>query len=174
MRKKLICFLLTSLVAINVFGQKQMLFSGSLEQVKNAGKMAVKFDFSNARIHEMTEEEFSLYETDWKKDQPQIYKDMIEELQKKVKPWLVVGPFKAAPYTMIISVHSISLQGDFLFDADIVNENNEIIASIKDQYAQGGRCGTALNLVKDGAESVGEVLGYALKRNLLYIKRKKK
>ena len=163
-KKMLFCLAILSFAFMSVFGQTR--FSGSMELVKKAGSMNVKLDYSEAMIHGMTEEEYSIYEVDWNKDKPQVLQYLMSALQKQTVGYLFISPFKKAPFTMYVRVLSVDLKGNTYSEVTIVDEKNQEVASIHGMYADGGRFGTGLNLIKDGAEHTGYAIGRILKKEL--------
>lgn len=158
-------------VAIQAFGQKWLI--GSLEPLAGEKKMCMEIDFSEAIIHGMTETEFSLYETDWEKDQTEIYRKMFAPMQERIGERIILVKMLDTPYKLRVCVTSVSVKGDYDCYAVIVNDKNETIATINNIHASGGRIGSNLNLIKDGAEHTGEKLGAILKRELAKIQKNK-
>jgi len=164
-----IIFALTT--SLFTFGQATV--NGSFEELKNVSKINLEIDFSNAIIHGMTEKDFSIYEKDWYKDQPEIYHALREPMQDKLKDRLCVGKLIESPYKIKVCVSSINNYGDYHCYAVITNNTGNTIATISKIKGAGGVFGSKLNLIKDGAKSVGKILGDILKRELRKVDHKK-
>lgn len=142
------------------FGQK---VSGTFKLLEDEGKAKVEVDFSKAFIHGMSEIEFSNYETDWEKDKPEIIGKFIGGLQAGVKSMAVLGNFSSNAI-LRIEVLTISPKGDYMCDVILLVDGNEV-ARINNIYGKGGKFGTKLNLIKDGAEHTGEAAGKLISKN---------
>jgi len=149
---------------INLFSQT--LVEGSLKSLKEAGKVTLNLDFSRAQIHGMSEEAFSKYEEDWEVDLPVIKGFFIAELSEQVKDYFLVDVYSKSNIIIHVIVASVSEKGNYVCNVDIMDNNGTRLACIENVAARGGRFGTKLNLIKDGARHTGTALGKFLKKKL--------
>lgn len=124
----------------------------------------IVIDYSEASICGMDEASFSQYETDWYKDKPDINYKMIREILDENEDCFICK--KDAPNALLIKVRRITENGGFLCNVKLVGSNKSIIQLGDFSCSRGGKVGTKLNLIKDGAEKIGEEIGKALKREL--------
>lgn len=155
--------LVLSLFALESYSQK--LVEGSLAPLKAAQKVELILDFSKAYIHGMSESEFSDYEKGWDKDKPQIVGLFMKETRDAIGDVIRLGRYSDADYIMRVYVIDISVSGDFECEVEVNDTSSTTIAKI-DFKAKGGRFGTKLNLIKDGAQHAGTALGSFLKKKL--------
>ena len=141
----------------------QKVESGSLQALKDAGKVNLTFEF--VTIHSMDENSFGEYETDWFKDKPEVIGLFTDKANDTLKGLLTLGNFKNTDYTIHVIVNSISTKGNYNCDAVLLKQGKEI-AKITGITGRGGKIGTKLNLIKDGAQSTGKQLGKTLKKEI--------
>ena len=147
--------------------------TGSFRELASAGRANVELDFSKASIHGMLEEDFSEIEKDWTKDKPEVLADFLEGLTDKLQNSLIVGTRLETPCLIKVQVLSVTKKGDYTCDVAVLCEGQEV-ASIKSVKADGGTFGSALNLIKDGAESTGKKVGKLVYRELKKASKSKK
>ena len=157
-----LCVILSSVSA-------QKVSEGSLQSLKNCGKVNVLLDFSDACIHGMTVEAFAEYEQDWEVDLPIISRKFVTGLIEKC-PNVRFGTDSDTELTLKVKVLSITPKGDYRCEGILMNRQKDKIAYISEVNARGGTFGSKLNLIKDGAEHTGEALGKFIKRTIQKIK----
>lgn len=140
--------------------------TGSLYELAVLGKAYFEADFSNASIHNMSEELFAEYETDWYKDKPQITSLFMSNFSERTKELLTFVTKENAKYTMRWVVGYISQNGYIRSELHIVDKNGNILEKITDITGEGGSFGSKLNLIKDGTRNCGSRAGYLLKKVL--------
>ena len=140
--------------------------SGSLKELATAGRANFEVDYSNAIIHGMSEDEFALYELDWEKDQPQIIGKFLSYLNESISDQLIIVRGKKYDITLRWVVLYISENGFIKGELEVVAADGTILAKIVELNGEGGRFGSKLNLIKDGASSSGKLAGVFLKREL--------
>lgn len=120
-------------------------------------------DYSQAIICGMETEAFAVIEPDWDKDSPEISGNLIEEMLKKTGEIL---PFKKSSQNKVkVIVHSISDNGKFICDVELLDAKNTIICKSENiKCSKGGTWGSKLHLMKEGAHKEGSKLGSALKK----------
>lgn len=160
--KKIFAVIVSLAIASFAYAQK---VSGSFKPLAEEGRAKVEVDFSKALIHGMSETEFAKYETDWEKDKPEIIGQFVGGLQAGIKNLAALGNFPETHATLNVSVLTISPKGDYMCDAILLVDGAEV-ARISNIYAKGGKIGTKLNLIKDGAEHTGKTAGKLIRRNL--------
>lgn len=147
--------------------QAQNVDSGSLRELAEAGVASFEIDYSEAHIHSMTEAEFALYEEDWDKDQKYIIAEFLDNLNDRTGDQLVVVKGKKTDLTLRWVVLHIDPRGNIISELHVVNKEGKVLAKITELRGAGGRFGTKLNLIKDGARSSGKRAGSFLKRELM-------
>ena len=127
--------------------------NGSFAPLREEARIRMNIDFSEADIMGMTEAEFTDYEEDWTHDKVQILNLFYD-----------VGDYKLeTDYTLDLVVRTVNTRGDY--DCDLYLYRNmddgsqEFVAEALGVYARGGKIGTKLNLMKDGAKHTGKELG---------------
>ncbi len=160
-------FLVVAVLLISGLAIKAQVFQGDFSVLKDLSRVRMEFDFSQADIHGMTEEEFANYESDWLTDKPEVLARFLDECNKKCGNVIYVGKYKDSPYCIRILVHTITIKGDYDIDAILEDNEGKILGSILSIRERGGKFGTKLNLIKDGAEHTGELTGTLLKDAIL-------
>ena len=169
--KKLLPLILFSMVCSMASAQKVY---GSFRSLNEQVRVKMTIDFSQAYIHGMTEEEFTEYEKDYEKDKPQlialIYDYASKYLAKRnyERSFTSVGNYKDdTDPILVLTIRSISATGDYDCDISLFKKDDDKKIEIGRAVgirASGGRFGSKLNLMKDGAEHLGEELGKFLYR----------
>ena len=138
--------------------------NGSFAPLREEARIQMNIDFSEADIMGMSEAEFTEYEEDWTHDKVQILTLFYENVNDALKGNLVVGNYKQdTAYTLDLVVRTVNTRGDY--DCDIYLYRNlddgsqEFVAEALGVNARGGKIGTKLNLMKDGAKHTGKELG---------------
>ena len=138
--------------------------NGSFAPLREEARIRMNIDFSEADIMGMSEAEFTDYEEDWTHDKVQILNLFYENVNDALKGNLVVGDYKLeTDYTLDLVVRTVNTRGDY--DCDLYLYRNmddgsqEFVAEALGVYARGGKIGTKLNLMKDGAKHTGKELG---------------
>ena len=160
--KKIFLTLVLLLAAVATVSA-QKLESGSVQALKDAHKVNLTFEF--VTIHSMDEKSFGEYEKDWFKDKPEVIGLFTDKANDALKGTLTLGNFKNSDYTINVIVNAISAKGNYDCDVVLLKQGKEI-AKITGLTGRGGKIGTKLNLIKDGAQSTGKQLGKILKKEL--------
>lgn len=156
---------LTCLCAFLTFSFAQKITEGSLKPLVDYGKAKVVLNFNDALIHGMTVNDFADYEKDWYVDQPIIWRKFISGMIKKCNSIRLGNEIDAEIY-ITVNVLSVSTKGDYKCEVFITNSQGDKIACISGLNARGGTFGSKLNLIKDGAEHTGVLLGKFLERSI--------
>lgn len=143
----------------------QVVTSGSLNVLKGQGKVNLELDFSQASIMGMDEDAFANYEHDWFRDKDEVVALFVGEVLSNCDN-IIIGVFSNTRYTIKVKVLSITPKGDFYCTADVVDNSGEVLASINGIKEFGGRFGSKLNLIKDGAKHTGASFGRFLRKKL--------
>ena len=162
--KKIYCIL--ALVAL-VLPLRAQVLGGSFKALQGQNRVNFEVDYSEASIHGMSEEDFGDYEYDWYKDKREVTAIIVNECNERCRRAITVGRYDKSPYLIKVVIRAISSKGDFDFDAYLLDEEGKQLGSIENLWGKGGRFGTKLNLIKDGAESAGKNLGIALRTAIL-------
>ena len=151
-------------IVIN-FAANAQTVSGSFRSIANEPRVGFMVDLSVADIMGMTEEQFAEYEPDWKKDKYEILSLISSSANKETNNAPRLGNYKDANYDLKLVIRSIDVKGNY--DCDIVLlKRDEVLAKGVGLYGKGGKFGTKLNLMKDGAENIGKMLGRFLNKNI--------
>ena len=161
MKKLFVLFLF----CLPILGYAQKVTNGSLKVLKGQARVNLEIDFSQAVIHGMSEDDFAVYERDWFRDKDQVIAFFRIEAAESCDK-IAIGPFPEAEYTIKVSVLRINTKGDFTCIGELQNKSGEVLASITGISDQGGRFGSKLNLIKDGAKHTGERFGIFLRKQL--------
>jgi hypothetical protein len=146
-------------------GYSQEVTKGSLDVLKGKDRVNIELDFSQASIHGMDDDSFADYEHDWMKDKDEVVTLFVGEVMANCNR-IIVGMFKNTEFTIKVTVLSINPKGDFYCLADVVDKSGQIVASISNIKEYGGKFGSKLNLIKDGARHTGARLGRFLNKKL--------
>lgn len=137
--------------------------TGSFAPLKDEARVKMNIDFSEADIMGMSEEEFTVYETDWTHDKVEIISLFYTLANEAMNGALVVGNYKfETDYTLDLLVRTVDIRGNYDCDLILLQETEnglEEVAKAEGLYARGGLFGTKLNLMKDGARHTGDALG---------------
>ena len=145
----------------------QKITSGSFDCLKRGDKVRISVDYSKASIHGLTEDEFADYEMDWLQKKDEICSSFVAAADEKLNGRLYLGAFKDAVYEFKVNIIRVNTKGDTFAEAVLVTrESNEVMAKVEQLKASGGHFGSKLNLMKDGAEHTGELLGKLIRRKV--------
>ena len=141
----------------------------SLPKNMKGVRMNFQMDFSNALILGMSENEFAEYEKDWVDDKPTIIRNFKTGTNLTIGKSYGVGDYKDAKYIIKVQVNTITDEGYFIRDVDIVDENNKVVFHL--DHLTGGKepaiaIGTKLARMKVWATLTGKSLGSILKIEL--------
>lgn len=161
--KKFYVALLLMMVTMSSFAQSVV---GSFVPLAREGKATVEIDFSDAIIHNMSEKDFQEFEVDWNKDKMSVAGTIFSNIQDKLDNYAVFSKTMQFPYKLLVKVVRITVNGDFYCNVYLYDENQKELARMERVYGNGGRWGTKLNLIKDGAEDVGEAIGKKIRRDI--------
>jgi hypothetical protein len=158
MKKTLMSFVMALLVAGTAFAKTEL--TGSFAPLKELS--AVKFSIEFLSIHGMPEADFAVYEQDWNKDKPEVV-GLILSYAMNANGSLALLKDAKSDYSLQCVVTNITVKGDYTCNLLLFDANGNEIASIRGIQAKGGKVGSKLNLIKDGAEHTGKKIGKALK-----------
>ena len=137
----------------------QRVTEGSLSPLKGQHKVNLEFDFSQAVMHGMDEEHFRTYEEDWDEDKPEAVGLLSGEAAKRCNNNFYLGQFSNTDFSIKIIVREISTQGSFRCDGALIDKEGKQLAFFTGFHGRGGKCGSKLNLIKDGAKRTGANIG---------------
>lgn len=162
--KKVISLLLLAVVFTTAYAQK---VTGDFRPLKDQVRARLIVDFSDAIIMGMTLEEFADYEEDWEHDKIEVFSLVYNYANEELERTLVVGNYNNdTEYVLHLMVRTIDVRGDYDSDLYLIHNfadgRKETIGKVEGLFARGGRFGTKLNLMKDGAEHTGTALGKLL------------
>lgn len=155
--------LLMLLVVMTMSAAAQTVY-GSFRDLNKTSRVMISFDFSSALIHSMPEADFAQYEPDWTPSKQEILTALIGEAQEELNNRLYLTTADVPGYKLVVKVLNISVKGDFFCDLYLFNPNGQEIGRIVNLYGAGGRVGSKINLIKDGATEVGESIGYRIRK----------
>lgn len=154
-------------LCLTLVGTKaQTLSEGSLDVLQSGSRVRAIIDFSGAEIMGMNEIDFSEFEEDWFKDKPGIQSRLLRYANAALAGRLFLGNYSHTEYTLRLIVLTVSDKGDYDCDAELLDAEDNLVATITGIFGPGGIIGTKLNLMKDGAKSTGAILGTFLRKNI--------
>ena len=161
-----------------VFVLGSLFYVGAQEKtildVSQAQVVNLVVDFSNASIHNMDENAFSTYEPSYAKGKNEVIAKLVEEFNDEEKVGFILGNFPKADYTVKVNVVAGSRKGDMLSNAEILDIDGNVIATISDIKGDGGTFGSNMNLMGDGCKSTGEALAKRMAKMIKVEKKKAK
>ncbi len=155
--KKLGAFVLMGMVTMGCYAQK--LAEGSLDALKGESRMNVELNYNNAVLKGMSFKDYVAQEENWDKGVKEIQAKFVEEFNKSNKGKTTIGSFDNAKYTLRIDAIKVEKRGTTTADAYVVDAEGKTIAKITKIEGEGGKWGTHLNLMGDGATNMGALLG---------------
>jgi hypothetical protein len=163
MKKILFVLILTLATFAYSYAQK---VTGSFRNLENQVRVKLVIDFSEADIMGMSEGEFYQFEEDWAHDKVEVFSLFYNYANEELKGIFAVGNYKTeTDYVLRLVVHTVDVRGDY--DSDLILlYSGEEIARAEGIYARGGKFGSKLNLMKDGAEHTGTAIGKFLKKQI--------
>lgn len=163
MRRIALILALITITSVSILGQK---VAGSFSNLKNETRVRLVVDFSQGDIMGMSEDQFSIYEEDWIKDKPVLVSAVYNNANSVLNNKLALGNYQyETDYMITLFVRRVDGRGNY--DCDVVLfTNGEPVGSAIGLRAKGGRFGSKLNLMKDGAENIGKNLGRLLKKEI--------
>lgn len=157
--KNFILFIILTLSSITCsYAQDKHVTETTILDVCKEKFLKLEVDFSQASIHNMTEEDFAIYEPSYKKDKPEVIAKLAESFNKKNERLFLVGAFPKAAYTLKVTILSVSAKGNINSMAEILGKDRNVIAKIENIYGKGGVFGCKMNLIGDGCKSTGKAL----------------
>lgn len=140
----------------------------SLSKNMKGVRMNFQMDFSDALIMGMSENEFAKYEKDWCDDKPTIIRNFKTGTNLTLGRSLGIGEYKDARYIVKVKVNTITDEGFFICDVDIL-ENDKVVFHL--DHLTGGKepslaIGTKLARMKVWATLTGKSFGSILKNEL--------
>ena len=165
--KRLLFYILASIMTVTSFSQT--VTKNDLPKNLKGIRMNFQMDFSQAVIMGMSENEFAEYEKDWNDDKPTIVRNFKSGTNFTLGNSYGVGDYKDAKYMVIVKVNTITDEGYFVCDVDILDEVNKVVFHL--DYLTGGSeptfsIGTKLARMKVWATLTGKSLGSILKSEL--------
>lgn len=146
----------------------------TLLDVSQAQVVDLAVDFSNASIHNMDENTFAIYEPDYAVGKLEVIAKLAEEFNDEKKVGFILGKYPKAKYTVKVNVVSVNKNGDMLSNAEILDFEGNVIATISDIKGDGGTFGSNMNLMGDGCKSTGEALAKRMAKMIKVEKKKAK
>ncbi len=162
--KKIVSMLcMATLMGLSVNAQK--IEEGSLDVLKNEKIVGLQVDYSSAKIHDMSEDEFAEKEQDWYKDKKGIIENVRDGITDECENLTLLIDSKKF-YTLRVNVISVSRRGTTVASVDVLDTEGNIVCKISEVSGLGGSIGTQLRLIKQGAENLGENIGKFLYKQL--------
>lgn len=176
------------------FVAKAQKLEGSVDVLLNESRVDFELSFAKASIHGMSEAEFANYvsqrtatqlinsvanrtivagQNEWERDLPHITGDFVDNLNEQIKDLVRFGKYPTAKYKLLVEVIDVTTHGNFDSDVYLLDKEGNTVAKITRLVAEGGKIGSKLNLIKDGARHSGEALGKFLYKTLKKAKKRK-
>ena len=161
-------FLSMAFVAIALSSQAQSL-TGSLKELAQAGKAKLEFDYSKAKVHGLSEDEYcKMFEHDYFKDKPEVLSTFNSEFNLALDNTLVCSQTMESPFTIVVQVLEVKNNGTTSCVMHVMKKNadgtSSEVATVSDLKKHGGTYGSAMNLMKDGAKHLGKAAGQYMKK----------
>ena len=168
MKKIIITCIMLTAFAVTSFSQS--IAEGSLDVLKGQERVSIELDFTFAIIHGMDEENFAKYEEDWEKDKKGVMLNFISEASSNCNR-IAIGSFSSTDYLFKVFVSKINKNGDWQSRVELLDKEGNSYAKIVALYGSGGRIGSKINLINDGAQNSGKALGRFLDKALKKVKK---
>ena len=170
MMKKVFLSLLMSVP----FVLNAQIMSGSVKELAESKKADFELVFENTKIHGFAESDFAVYEPKWDSEKPKVISVFTTNFKKRLDGVLLFSEKLKTDYIVRVKVLSIGVKGDFLCDILVLKKGGPetAVATISGIKGRGGKIGSRMNLIEDGAESTGEKTGDILKKYLLKSQKK--
>lgn len=167
--KKIIAALLIFSALFTVANAQKV--TGTFAPLRDEARVRMNIDFYEADIMGMSEEEFADFEKDWNHDKVDILAYLYENANDALNGAISVGNYKQeTEYTLDLVVRTVNARGDYDCDLflfrNLADGSQEFVAEAEGINARGGKIGTKLNLMKDGAKHTGKALGKFLLQNM--------
>lgn len=111
-----------------------------------------------------------MFEHDYFKDKVEVLEEFTEEFTEHLGGMLTCGQSVDSPYTVVVKVLDVSKKGNTTCELHIMkqdaNGTSQEVATVTGLKKNGGTYGTAMNLMKDGAEHLGAAAGTFMKSAL--------
>ena len=172
--KKLITLLVVLSTFITYAFSQKITTIGSFGALEGQQRVKMYIDFSEADIMGMEEDDFAAYEENYVRYKVEIVANFYSYANEALRGKLLVGNYKQeTEYTLNVIVHSVSAKGDYSCDLILSHDNGDI-AKAEGIFCKGGKFGSKLNLMKDGAEHTGAFIGFFLKKQIEKAEKEKK
>lgn len=129
-------------------------------------KVTLCVDWSEATIVGFTSKNINTYEPDWDKDQNVLLMKMVLTFNKHLGAALPAVKEGDTNYTIELRPIFVSDRGDMTCYAVIKDRQGNVVETFPNFKAEGGHCGSFLNLVGDGMKSSGKQLAKRVKKLL--------
>lgn len=164
---------LTTAVVVTMFTMTlhaQVVTMNNMSSIKPGAKINYVVDFSQASIMGMTETDFSNYEKDWQEDKLSVIGKFQKGANSKLDGILRLGSYKDSPYTLKVSVISVTDLGNIICEVSLSDTEGTELFHVKN--VNGGKeppflPGTKLAKIKVWANLTGRSLGNILKSEYL-------
>ena len=131
-------------------------------------ELSIDIDYSEAVICGMDEETFAEYEKDWRTDKPEINSIIVKKMLKSMADNFLIK--KNAPNIVKIKMYNITENGGMNCSVEVIDSAGVTKVKVDEvKCNRGGVFGTKLNLMKDGAEKIGSMIGRKIKKALLQL-----
>ena len=155
MKKSIIAFFLFTALFTSANAQA---VKGTFSPLQEETRVNFIVDFSEADIMGMSEDEFYDYEEDWEHDKVEVLSLFTNYANDVMDNVPRLGNYKNVNYTLKLIVRAVDIKGNY--DCDVLlMKGDDVIGEGIGLMAKGGKFGSKLNLMKDGAENTGKALG---------------
>ena len=148
----------------NIFAQTVTV--NELKRLKDGAKVNFVLDFTDCIIMGTTLTDFAASEPDWDNDKPTIVNSFRNGVVTKVEDFMILGNLPDAPYTLTVSVKSISSNGYLICDANLTDANGNVLLAVS-KVNSGKKSklipGTKLSKIKASSMLAGRSLGKIIK-----------
>ena len=134
--------------------------------LKGERRIKLAINWSEASILGYTADEIVTYEQDWYVDQPVLLEKMSKFYNRKMADVLPCVLGVETNYTLELRPLRVNKKGDMTCYAVILDREGKVVETLRNFKAQGGHCGTFLNLVGDGMKSAGKQMAKQVRKRL--------
>lgn len=158
---------LIPLLCISTALSAQKVESGSFDRLAKSSDnvINVRIDYSDARINNMTFEDFVAIEGSWEAGYNTIMEKFLKEANDKLKDFFL-SYSRESGLKLVIKVDKVDKDGETYGKLYLYDENGEVIAIASKINGEGGRWGSQLNLMGDAAANMGSQIGKFLHKTV--------
>lgn len=134
--------------------------------LKGERRVKLAINWSEASILGYTADEIVTYEQDWFVDQPFLLEKMSKFYNREMAEVLPCFSGVETNYTLELRPLKVNKKGNMTCYAVVIDREGKVVETLRTFKANGGHCGTFLNLVGDGMKSAGKQMAKQVRKRL--------